>query len=286
MKRVGLALDRQQCFGHGQIYVAFSRVSRMSGIKVYNTTGSAPNRILNIVCKEILDPHDRDKEKVESNNIQHPSVVPEPAYAQTTMDNFITTRDPSNGAKDCMPPHEPWCGPDIDCGPDFVPLFCPNSTTHNSLTNQNIPTRTKLDNIVHMDSQNDDKEVNDNEQMDIDDICIDGGVIPRMPKCVNIEFDDNIFTTSCPPIIVSQSTKNKSPQRFNDDEIMIDEPSTSAANKSGKPDLLDRDTLRQEPIEKRKAVKTGDNPTKKKQSEIQLNDFERSMIGDGNCFFR
>ena len=67
---------------------------------------------------------------------------------------------------------------------------------------------------------------------------------------------------------------------------MIDEPSTSAAKKSGKPDLLDRDTLRQEPIEKRKAVKTGDNPTKKKQSEIRLNDFERKMIGDGNCFFR
>ena len=240
----------------------------MSGIKVFNTTGSAPNRILNIVCKEILDEEDSKVTNVKDIDLHQPSVGPEPAFAQTTMDDFITTRDPSNGAKDCMPPRVPSCGPGIDCGPDFVPLFCPN------------------DNAVHMDCQNDDEEVDDDEQMDIDDICIDGGVIPRMPKGRNIEFDDNIFTASCPPIIVSQPTKNKSSQRFNDDELMIVEPSTSAANKSGKPDLLDRDTLRQEPIEKRKAVKTGDNPTKKKQSEIQLNDFERSMIGDGNCFFR
>jgi ATP-dependent exoDNAse (exonuclease V) alpha subunit len=34
LKRVGLALDRQQCFGHGQVYVALSRVTRKDGIKV------------------------------------------------------------------------------------------------------------------------------------------------------------------------------------------------------------------------------------------------------------
>lgn len=263
MKRVGLALDRQQCYGHGQIYVAFSRVSRMSGIKVFNTTGSTPNRILNIVCKEILDEEDSKVTNVKDIDLHQPSVGPEPAYAQTTMDDFITTRDTSNGAKDCIPPRVPSCGPDIDCGPDFVPWYAPDST--------------------------DDEEVNDNERIEHEDTTFEGGVIPRMPSYhepEDMDCDANLFTTSCPPIIVSQPTKNKSPQRFNDDELMIVEPSTSTANKSGKPDLLDRETLRQEPIEKRKAVRTGDNPSQKKQREIKHDDFERKMIGDGNCFFR
>ena len=91
MKRVGLALDRQQCFGHGQIYVAFSRVSRMSGIKVLNTTGSAPNKILANVCKAILEPDDRDEENVLRKELLHPFVEPNPALKQTLIDDFITS---------------------------------------------------------------------------------------------------------------------------------------------------------------------------------------------------
>ena len=209
----------------------------MSGIKVYNTTGSAPNRILNIVCKEILDPHDRDDKKVESNNTLHPSVVPEPAYAQTTIDDFITVRDPSNGA------------------------------------NRDIPSRTNLDNTEYMDSQNDDEEVNDDERIDQDDTTIDGGVIPRMPKggntgfdkLENMECDDYLFTASCPAIIDSQPTKNKSPQHQttnkDSDDVMIVDFVPAA-------DGQFRETLPNLPRHQRKATKT------------------TNMIGDGNCFFR
>ena len=213
----------------------------MSGIKVFNPTGSAPNRILNIVCKEILDEENSKDTNTTCNDLHHPSVEPTPALVQVPIDDFIT----SNVRRS---PQDP-------------------------------PNRTGLDIYEQSDYEDDDYEDDD---------------IPRMPKGWNTGFDktedmdcnDNPFTTSCPAIIGSQPTKNKSPQRFNDDEIMIDEPSTSAANKNGKPDILERDTLRQEPIEKRKAVKTGDNPSQKKQREIQQNDFERNMIGDGNCFFR
>ena len=61
LKRMGLNLELQQCFSHGQPYVALSRVSKMSGIKVFSPTSSAPNRILNIVYKPILEHVDLKK---------------------------------------------------------------------------------------------------------------------------------------------------------------------------------------------------------------------------------
>jgi len=55
---MGLALNTQQVFAHGQIYTAFSRVRKAAGIKVL----SVPNEdfpsadcIVNIVNIEILD---------------------------------------------------------------------------------------------------------------------------------------------------------------------------------------------------------------------------------------
>lgn len=58
MKRVGLALHRQQCFGHGQIYVAFSRVTRQTGIKVFS---SIAHHVQNYVYQPILEEQDRIK---------------------------------------------------------------------------------------------------------------------------------------------------------------------------------------------------------------------------------
>lgn len=70
LKRMGLALDRQQCFSHGQVYVALSRVTRMDGIKVYSTTSSQPNRIRNFVYQPILEEEDRYFFDTNATNIQ------------------------------------------------------------------------------------------------------------------------------------------------------------------------------------------------------------------------
>ena len=63
----------------------------MSGIKVLNTTGSAPNKILANVCKAILEPDDRDEENVLRKELHHPFVEPNPALKQTLIDDFITS---------------------------------------------------------------------------------------------------------------------------------------------------------------------------------------------------
>lgn len=56
---MGLVLDRQQCFSHGQVYVALSRVTTMDGIRVLSPyRGDAVNNemeIENIVYYELLD---------------------------------------------------------------------------------------------------------------------------------------------------------------------------------------------------------------------------------------
>jgi hypothetical protein len=70
LKRVGLALLDQQCFSHGQvkmlfcllinlflfkIYVALSRVTKMSGLRVYSPSSAKNDAISNIVYPELLD---------------------------------------------------------------------------------------------------------------------------------------------------------------------------------------------------------------------------------------
>ena len=55
---MGLVLTDKQCFSHGQLYVALSRVTSTEGIKVYspNTcTGPGNNYIENVVYHELLD---------------------------------------------------------------------------------------------------------------------------------------------------------------------------------------------------------------------------------------
>lgn len=56
LTRVGLALDRNQCFSHGQLYVALSRVKGEEYIRVL--TPRPDNRVKNIVVREILDKDD------------------------------------------------------------------------------------------------------------------------------------------------------------------------------------------------------------------------------------
>ena len=55
---MGLALRDRQCFSHGQVYVAMSRVTAMGGIKVFspNTrTNDGRAVIVNVVYHELLD---------------------------------------------------------------------------------------------------------------------------------------------------------------------------------------------------------------------------------------
>ena len=55
---MGLVLIDGQCFSHGQVYVAFSRVTKKSGIKIFSPQtckGAETDYIVNIVYHELLD---------------------------------------------------------------------------------------------------------------------------------------------------------------------------------------------------------------------------------------
>ena len=54
LTRCGLALHKEQCFSHGQLYVAVSRVKSMNGFRLLNTTsGSKRNHVYNPVYHEV-----------------------------------------------------------------------------------------------------------------------------------------------------------------------------------------------------------------------------------------
>ena len=54
---MGLSMMTSQCFAHGQPYTAFSRVTKLDGIRVYSphTCRGDSNFIINIVYTELLD---------------------------------------------------------------------------------------------------------------------------------------------------------------------------------------------------------------------------------------
>ena len=55
---MGLALRDKQCFSHGQVYVAMSRVTTMGGIRVFSPNTQTKNGravIVNVVYHELLD---------------------------------------------------------------------------------------------------------------------------------------------------------------------------------------------------------------------------------------
>ena len=58
LQRMGLVLTDKQCFSHGQLYVALSRVTSMEGIKIYSPNtckGAGNNYIENVVYHELLE---------------------------------------------------------------------------------------------------------------------------------------------------------------------------------------------------------------------------------------
>lgn len=59
---------------------------------MFNTTSSAPNRILAIVCKDILDPCDTDENFVEPEEPTAVSVLP--PLVQSSIDDYIRQRVP------------------------------------------------------------------------------------------------------------------------------------------------------------------------------------------------
>lgn len=57
LERMGLALQNYNCFGHGQLFVACSRVTRLSGIKIFAPSSKESGHVVNIVYRGLLSDH-------------------------------------------------------------------------------------------------------------------------------------------------------------------------------------------------------------------------------------
>uniref|UniRef100_A0A914QDL2 ATP-dependent DNA helicase n=1 Tax=Panagrolaimus davidi TaxID=227884 RepID=A0A914QDL2_9BILA len=53
--KVGICLNEQQVFSHGQMYVALSRVRKPQDVRILSTTSGIPNTAINIVHKEFIN---------------------------------------------------------------------------------------------------------------------------------------------------------------------------------------------------------------------------------------
>lgn len=76
---MGLSLTTQQVFSHGHIYVAFSRVRTMEGIKVLTQTADTPlGCIVNIVWPELIrDEIEEQAEEQAEDEQQDPREDPQ-----------------------------------------------------------------------------------------------------------------------------------------------------------------------------------------------------------------
>ena len=64
---MALVLNRKQCFSHGQVYVAMSRVTEITGIRVFSpqTCKGDTNYINNILWHELHEGASRPRLQVE-----------------------------------------------------------------------------------------------------------------------------------------------------------------------------------------------------------------------------
>ena len=64
---MALVLNRKQCFSHGQVYVAMSRVTSINGIRVFSpqTCKDDTNYIYNIVWHELHEGATRPRRQAE-----------------------------------------------------------------------------------------------------------------------------------------------------------------------------------------------------------------------------
>lgn len=81
-----LVLPHKQCFSHGQVYVAFSRVKTIDGIRIFSPKTCRGNSryIKNTVYTELLDENDRPRTETVAVRELHYS--PNPDYDDNDFD--------------------------------------------------------------------------------------------------------------------------------------------------------------------------------------------------------
>uniref|UniRef100_A0A914H714 ATP-dependent DNA helicase n=1 Tax=Globodera rostochiensis TaxID=31243 RepID=A0A914H714_GLORO len=91
LSHVGILLDQSQCFSHGQLYVALSRVRQAENIKVCT---KRPDRLVkNIVMTDLLDPVDHEPPTASDTTVaDDPFPHQPPAENELPMNHEHTTR--------------------------------------------------------------------------------------------------------------------------------------------------------------------------------------------------
>ncbi|KAL3076362.1 hypothetical protein niasHS_011781 [Heterodera schachtii] len=111
LQRMALVLNGRQCFSHGQVYVAMSRVTQMDGIRVYAPfcKSGYETHIENVVYHELLD-MDNAAQRTRTPTFGHPDVDTDMDVAVPDVDN-----DPNVALPDVGPRE-----PDVENDPDVA----------------------------------------------------------------------------------------------------------------------------------------------------------------------
>uniref|UniRef100_A0A914GSI1 ATP-dependent DNA helicase n=1 Tax=Globodera rostochiensis TaxID=31243 RepID=A0A914GSI1_GLORO len=111
LTHVGILLDRSQCFAHGQLYVALSRVRQAENIKVCT---KRPDRLVkNIVMTDLLDPVDHESPTAPDATLaDDPFPHEPPAENELPINHEHTTRpSPSLSTPTTRPARQPSSSP-------------------------------------------------------------------------------------------------------------------------------------------------------------------------------